>query len=419
VEFGSSCSALMGLGLPQTTITYTLRTYAGSFLPSAPGPVARSVPPFSELPEFCRVKATLKPGAESTIEIELWMPTESWNGKFLAVGNSGADGSINYMGMAEPVARGFATASTDTSASPAVHAMTVTAKRIIESYYGRSPWVTFFNGCGTGGRQGLVAAERYPDDFDGIIAGAPALTSPQASVVTLAPDPARRLSDAQLARVADAVLAACDRADGLADGVVSDPERCTFDPATLACPAGGVACLTPPQVETVRAWYAAGFAKGSERGWRLSPDDRSRVAAPVSKPGAAVDATTRNLSTFTSTGGRLLLYQGWADPTVPAGTTIEYYRTVTRARPDQASAVRLFMLPGVGHCGGGEGADTADLARALETWVEKRQPPDRIEASRLRNGQVERTRPLCAYPAVSTYTGGSASDAASFVCRTP
>jgi pimeloyl-ACP methyl ester carboxylesterase len=310
VVFGSSCSALMGLGLPQTTITYTIRTYAGSFvLPGTTGPVLRSVPPFNTLPEFCRVTATLRPAAGSSIDMELWMPTVSWNGKFLAAGNTSPGRTINYTGMAAAVARGYATASTSAgNRDDAVHEMTVRVKRIVEAYFGREPWMNYLQGCGLGGRQGVVEAERYPEDFDGVIAGAPSL-----------------------------------------------------------------------------------------------------------------DRRTADLRKFTSTGGRLLLYHGTADPTAPPAATIDYFRAVSTADgADPGSRIRLFLLPDVAHCGGGEGPDTADFVSALEAWLEKNHPPDRILASRLRNGVADLTRPLCPYPAVATYSGaGSQNDAASFLCRTP
>lgn len=289
VAFGSSCSALMGLVLPQTTITYTIRTYAGTFvLPGATGPVLRSVPPFNTLPEFCRVTATMQ-GASPPLEMELWMPTASWNGKFVAIGNTSPGRAINYLGMAAAVSRGYATASTSAGdRDDAVHEMTVRVKRIVEAYFSREPWVNYMQGCGLGGRQGLLAAERFPDDFDGVIAGAPALD--------------RRAAD---------------------------------------------------------------------------------------------------LTKFTSTGGRLLLYHGAADPVQPPAATIEYFQAVSRVDgPNPERRIRLFMLPDVAHCGGGDGADTADFLSALETWVEKNQPPDRIVATRLRNGVADLTRPLCPYPSV-------------------
>ena len=317
VAVGSSCSALMGLGVPQTTITYTIRTYAGTFvLPGTTGPVARSVPPFDSLPEFCRVTATIAPSPDSSIGTELWMPTGLWNGKFLAVGNTSPGRSINYPSMAAAVARGYATASTSAGdRDDAVHAMTVSVKRIIEAYYGRGPWVSFLNGCGLGGRHGLEAASRYPDDFDGIVVGAPSR-----------------------------------------DGI-----RGVVDPA--------------------------------------SPD----------------------LSRFTSTGGKLLLYHGTSDQVVPPAGTIEYHRQVVSTLPAASrDSIRLFLIPDEGHCAAGESADTAELVSALATWVEKRQAPTQIVASRVSSGKVDLTRLLCAYPSTAIYKGtGSQDDAANFVCKAP
>jgi Tannase and feruloyl esterase len=257
-----------------------------------------------------------------------------------------------------------------------------------------------------------------------------------------------------------AVLAACDDIDGVKDGVIEDPARCTFDPKVLECKgADHSACLTGPQADAVRTIYSAannsetkrpitGLAPGSELGWAtwagqqplaISFDhfkyvvfkdagwdfrtfDAARdIAAAEHADGNTINALDPNLRPFFDRGGKLIQYHGWSDPQISPGNSLQYYQRVVDAMGGHEKiqgSYRLFMVPGMAHCGGGEGPNSFDMVSALEQWVEKGQAPDRIVASRRRDGAVDRTRPLCPYPQVATFNGtGSTDDAASFVCR--
>src|SRR3954470_20667670 len=316
--------SLKTLALPNTTITTAELVPAGPFTPPAgPGrgaaangggrgqaapargaqpdagrgggqppnvPANAQAPAGTTLGAYCRVAATLKPSADSDIAIEVWLPAENWNGKFQAVGNGGWAGVISYPAMATAVAEGYATASTDTGhkggnalfaighpekltdfAYRAVHEMTVQAKAIINAYYSRAPRLSYWNGCSTGGRQGLMSAQKYPADFDAIVAGAPAnyQTHLHAWDMTVAvpalKNPAAAVPPAKLAMLNQAVLRACDARDGVKDGVLSNPRACTFDPATLLCRGEDEgSCLTAPQVESVKRMYAPARTKSGD-----------------------------------------------------------------------------------------------------------------------------------------------------------
>ena len=255
----------------------------------------------------------------------------------------------------------------------------------------------------------------------------------------------------------DAVLAACDADDGLKDGVLENPLACTFDPQVLTCRAGSdpASCLTPAQVAAVSTIYAGasnprtgqrifpGLERGSELGWSPVPvsyavdyfkhvifkDPRWEPTAlnydrHVAEAGRGsnliFDATNADLTPFTSRGGRLIMYQGWAEPGIPPRNLVTYYDEVQQKTRGASDAVRLFMVPGMGHCGGGTGTSTFDMVAALDEWVEKKSAPRSIPASRLRDGKVDRTRPLCAWPQVATYSGSGSVDAAeNFTCALP
>jgi feruloyl esterase len=482
----ASCESLSALSLPHTTMTLAASVGAGQFSPPAGrgrgGPGGASA--FATLPPFCRVAATLRPTADSDIKIEVWMPATGWNGKFLAMGNGGWAGSIGYGALADGVRRGYATVSTDTGheggnarfilghpeklvdfAERAVHEMTVAGKSIARAFYDAGPRFSYFNGCSTGGRQALTAAQRFPDDYDGIIGGAPAIYGSHQSAGQLwiwnatHENEAGFLSQDKLAVLHDAVLRACDARDGVADGVLEDPTICAFDPGVVQCRSGdGPDCLTVPQVEAARKIYAGpvnprtgerifpGLAPGSELGWAASAGERPvgyaidlyryvvfeeenwdpltldydrdvARAARVATPLIAVDP---DLSRLVASDGKLLIYMGWSDPGIPPGYAPEYYRNVVSSLgPESAQdSVRLYMVPGMGHCGGGDGTSAFDMIGVMEEWVEQGKTPDRIPASRVRNGQVDRTRPLCPYPQVAVYSGrGSTDEAESFACE--
>lgn len=295
--WAASCESLISLPLPGAKITMAQVVPAGAFSPQGGGP-ARA---YDNVPEFCRVAVTLTPSSDSDIKVEVWLPLKSWNRKFQAVGNGGWAGVISYGAMAEAVSAGYAAASTDTGHSTpgggfalghpeklidfawrSVHEMTVKAKAIIRAFYGNSPRRSYWNGCSTGGRQGLKEAQMFPGDFDGILVGAPANRTVISLWIAhaLLKDPASYIPPAKYPMMHKAVLEACDEADDLKDGLIEDPTRCKFDPGVLLCQAAdGPDCLTAPQVEAARKVYAAGrnprtgkelsspLAPGSELGW--------------------------------------------------------------------------------------------------------------------------------------------------------
>ena len=479
----ASCDRLASLTLPNATITLALAVDAGAFTrpASAATPQGRI-----DLPAFCRVAATLRPSSDSDIKIEVWMPAANWNGKFQAVGNGGFSGTIPYAAMAAALRRGYATGSTDTghagggaSWAPghpekvidfgwrAVHEMAMTSKQIIGRYYDAAPRFSYWNSCSAGGRQGMKEAQRFPADFDGIIAGAPALdwTGRAAQAVRVAKalehTEAARLSPAKRQLLHAAVLDACDANDGVKDGLIENPPRCTFDPGILQCKdSDEAACFTKAQIETARLMYSAdtntrtrraitGLEPGSELGWtdmgwtssaRATGLDHFRflvfkdpawevrmfnagsdVARAEDMDGDTINALDPNLKPFVDRGGKLIQYHGWSDPQISPGNSTQYYTRAIEALGGAGKAhgsYRLFMAPGMAHCGGGEGPNTFDMVSALEQWVEHGTAPDQIVASHSTNGRVDRTRPLCPYPQVAAYKGsGSPDEAANFVCR--
>jgi feruloyl esterase len=431
------------------------------------------------------VAATLKPSSDSDIKIEVWLPSANWNGKLQAVGNGGWNGNIAYPAMMDALRRGYATTSTDTghvggSGSFALghpekvvdfgyrseHEMTVKAKAIITAFYGGGPKLSYWNGCSAGGRQGMQEAQRYAADYDGIIAGAPALdwTGRAASSLRVAQalrkEAGSFIPPDKYPAIRNAVLEACDALDGVKDGVLEDPIRCKFDPKVLECKgADGPACLTTPQVDAAREIYAGavnpstkrlvtGLYPGSELGWATwggkNPFGTSvdhfkyvvfkdanwdpatfefarDIALAEKLDENTINALNPNLRPFIDRGGKLIQYHGWTDPQISPGASTEYYKSVA-SRLGGAKQIhgsyRLFMIPGMNHCGGGEGTSTFDMLTALEQWVEQKRAPDQIAASRTRDGKVDRTRPLCPYPQVATYKGsGSTDEAANFVCK--
>ncbi len=477
------CDRLASLALPNATITLAKAVDAGTFVPPGGGGRAGAVPQ-----AFCQVAATLKPSSDSDIKIELWMPASNWNGKFQAVGNGAFNGTIGYAAMITALGRGYATASTDTGhvgsgasfalghpeklvdfAWRSIHEMTVTSKKIIAAYYEAGPRLSYWNGCSAGGRQGMKEAQRFPADFDGIIAGAPGLDwtgrAAQAARVAsvLEKNEAARLSPAKAQLLHTAVLEACDAQDGVKDGVVDDPRRCTFDPGALQCKgADEASCLTPAQVNTARMLYAAqvnpatkreiaGLQRGSELGWtslgwtesaRATGLDQFRfivfkdpqwdlsrfnfdsdIVRADEIDNDTINALNPNVKPFIDRGGKLIQYHGWSDPQISPGNSAQYYQQVlaTLGGPGKVQgSYRLYMAPGMGHCGGGDGPNTFDMVGALEQWVEQGKAPDQILASHSTGGAVDRTRPLCPYPQVAVYKGsGSTREAASFVCKAP
>jgi feruloyl esterase len=478
----SSCDALAKLALPNGTVTLAA-VVDGAMPPEAGGGRGAT----SKLPPFCRVAATLTPTRDSEIKMEVWMPISGWNGKYQAVGNGAFNGSIAYPAMDAAVRRGYATSSTDTGHTGgsaefalghpeklvdfgwrAVHEMTVASKKIVTAFYDGAPKYSYWNGCSAGGRQAMKEAQRFPADFDGIIAGAPGLdwTGRAAQAVRVAKvlekNEAARLSRPQLQLLHREVVQSCDALDGVKDGLIADPKRCTFDPGALQCKSNGdeATCLTASQVETARLIYSSGvnsktkrqiegLERGSELGWtdlgwtasaRATGLDQFRfivfgdptwtiqkfdfdadVARAEDLDANTVNALDPNLKPFIERGGKLIQYHGWSDPQIAPGNSTQYYTRVLQAVGGAAKAhgnYRLFMAPGMGHCGGGEGPNTFDMVAALEQWVEHGKAPDQIIASHSTNGVVDRTQPLCPYPNVAVYKGsGSQTEAASFECK--
>jgi feruloyl esterase len=479
----ASCESLSSLVLPHTTVTLAESLAAGVFaLPAGRSGASPA------LPAFCRVAATIRPSSDSDIKIEVWLPSAGWNGNLEANGNGGWTGSINPATLAAGIQRGYATAMTDlghegSSASfalghpekvidfgyRAAHEMTIAAKAIVASYYGRAPKLSYWSGCSAGGRSALMEAQRFPADFNGIIAGAPGLdwTGRAIQSVWIAQaahkDEASYIPPNKYPLIHNAVLQACDARDGLKDGVLEDPTRCDFDPKELQCKGSDEsACLTAPQVETARAIYATvmnqrtkqpvfrGFERGSEAGWATMAgpqpfgigtdlfkyvvfDDPNwdyktfHFDTDVERTGEVekgrLNATDPNLKAFIGRGGKLIQYHGWSDPQIAPRNSVSYYQSVLEEMGGTSKvqgSYRLFMVPGMGHCRGGDGTSDFDMLGALEQWVENGTAPDQILASRVRDGKKDRTRPLCPYPEVAAYKGtGSTDAAASFVCKKP
>jgi len=444
------------------------------------------------LPAHCRVNAILRPSPDSEIEMEAWFPASAdgfgaagsgWNGKFQFVGGGGWAGIISFPAMANALQEGYATASTDTGhkggnalfaidhpekvvdfAYRAVHETTVQTKALIAKYYDRPARLSYWNGCSTGGRQGLMEAQKFPDDFDAIIAGAPAnyqthLHTWDLSVaVPVLNNPAAALTPAKLTALSEAAVNACDAQDGVKDGLINNPRTCKFDPQVMLCKgADGPTCLTQPQVDAVKRAYADAKTKngdvvfpgkqpGSEYQWMAFLGGQQAPGVSVGsfqvayndanwdaktfdldrdlkitdeKVGSVINAVNPDLSAFKAHGGKLLLYHGWNDTAISPGNTINYYESVLKKMGGkQDDFVRLYMAPGMQHCGGGPGPNQINYMAIMERWRENNQTPASIEAYHVTNNRVDMTRPLCAYPQVATYKGaGSTNDAANFVCK--
>jgi len=474
----ASCESLAALALPDTSITLAAVIPAGALEASGPGNPAA----YADLPAFCRVAATISPTDDSEINIEVWLPASGWNGKFQGVGNGGWTGSIATAALADALRRGYAAASTDTghvggSANfalghpeklidfgyRAIHEMTVKGKALASAYYdARAPRLAYFVGCSAGGRQAMKAAQLYPDDYDGIVAGSPGLNWSGRALQTVWVGQAvsrTPLPAAKFPALNAAVLSACDSLDGVADGVLENPRLCAFDPVVLQCSAAeNDSCLTPDQVETARHIYAdvrnsrsgekivAGLSPGSELGWNTmagprpfgpgvdlfryvvfsDPDwdflnlDWDADLGRTLTASTAMDALDPDLSAFAARGGKILSYHGWNDPQISPGSTVDYYDEVlaTMGTERTQAFYRLFMVPGMAHCGGGTGTSEFDMLEVLEQWVEAGQTPDILPAARMENDTVVRTRPLCPWPQTAVYNGSGSSDRLeNFSCR--
>jgi feruloyl esterase len=475
------------LKLTNGRITSATAVTGGQFTPPAAAGT-EAAKPLTGLPAFCRVQLALTPSSDSDIRSEVWLPLTGWNGKFQQVGNGAWAGSIQYGALAEAVKRGYAAASTDaghtgTDASfamghpeklkdfgyRAVHETAVQSKQTISNFYGMAPKLSYFNGCSGGGRMAFQEAQRFPADFDAILAGAPGYNRVNQSVWMLMnakatlDNPASFIPAAKYAVLHRAALDACDAQDGLKDGLISEPLSCHVDPAVTQCKSGDAAsCLTAAQVEAARKLYAGVVhPKTGERIFpRLEPGSELSWGGPAGGPqplavGADLfkfvvfkdpkwdfhsfdlardyDAVRRidnldlspsspDLKAFAARGGKLLIYQGWADQNVAPQSTVDYYNSVvkTLGQKQVDDSVRLFFAPGMAHCGGGEGPNVFDALTSLEQWREQGKAPSSILATHSTNGTVDRSRPLCPFPQVAKYKGsGSIDDAANFACGAP
>lgn len=485
----ATCESLKSLNVPHTTITLAQSVPAGTFtLPpgAAPPFPGAPAPKFSDVPAFCRVTATSRPTSDSEIKIEVWMPESGWNGKFRGTGNGGLGGNLGYGGLATAMHGGFATASENTGhengssyaldhpekivdfGDRAAHEMTVTAKAAITAFYGKAPKYSYMDECGGGSIAALKEAQKYPDDYNGVVVGgfAAHLTHHTFAQMWMwqstHKDAASVIPPAKFPALHQAALAACDAKDGVKDGVIENPPACKFDPAVIECKgADNNTCLTPAQVEAARKLYAgpknprtgeqiySGFYPGSELGWgqltgnqpifiatdffkyfvfkdpnwdyKTRPINFDSDVALADKPAnQPVNSIDPDIKKFAARGGKMMMWEGWNDTGVPPLEAVNYYNNVVKTVGTKTamSAVRLYMVPGVGHCGGGEGTDHFDLFPALQTWVEQGKAPEHLVASRIENGKQVRTRPLCAYPEIATYKGrGNTDDAANFVCK--
>ncbi len=478
---GATCDDLANVIAPDMAVTSATMVAAGP----APG---RGRGPAANLPAYCRVQAVSRPVADSEIHFEVWLPSpETWNGKFEGTGNGGYSSAMTTADMVQGLTRGFAVAGSDTGHSGgdlkfgaghiekindwgyrAVHVMTDNAKLLVRDYYGRFPKYSYFTGCSTGGHQALSEAQRYPGDYDGIVAGDPGNDRVHLNVnflwayTALYKEAGNDIPAAKLPLITKAAMKSCDAADGMEDGIIADPRSCKFDPATLVCHgADDGSCLTKAQADAVKKIYGGpmnprtgrnimpGFPIGSESGWtgyfvgQKEPArvdfwrlwvfgnplwdwrnfDFDRDVAFADTKLAAVNSVDEDLRPFQKLGGKLLMYQGWADPVVPPESTILYYDKVLEKAAGSKSAgdfVRLFMAPGMGHCGGGVGPNTFDSLSALDHWVDGGAVPAKIVASHATAGQVDRTRPLCPYPQTARWNGtGSRDDEANFSCVAP
>jgi feruloyl esterase len=467
---------------------------------------------FKKLPAFCRVVAIARPSADSNIRIEVWLPLKDWNGKFIGQGIGGYAGSISYHGLAVAVRGGFASGGTDTGHTGGatdstwalghpekvidfgwrgVHVMTELSKKVVEAFYSNAAKHAYFTSCSDGGREALMEAQRFPADYDGILAGAPAynwtsLLSRATEVTrTLLASPESYLPASKIPVLSKAVLAACGKDEPGA--FLADPRSCHFSPDTLVCKGAETdACLTQAQANSVKALYANSYtsdgkvvyhgllpgAEEGNNGWQGWITGKSRnggegaaygegyfrnlvyanpnwelkgfvmdrdLKAAEEKTGAALNAVNPDLQAFHARGGKLILYHGWDDPAISALGTIDYYNDVvkTLGQNETSSFVRLFMAPGMQHCGGGPGLtefgqwepatdptlnDAAhNITSALEVWVETGKAPEQVIARGRTGGKDAENKtfaqPLCAYPMAAHYKGsGDRSEASNYMC---
>ena len=472
-----SCESLATVALPNTTI--------------------ESAVVDANDPGICRIVAiTTHPPAGDKVRIWIAIPASNWNGRFLGTGGGGFVGG-QLTGVNQPVSQGFAAGATDTGheggnpsfaldangrlnwqairnfAHVGIHEMTVTGKALTEAMYGVAPRYSYFNGCSTGGRQGLMEAQRYPQDYDGIAAAAPAINWTNllmqslwgSMLINTASNP---IASCKFAAATTAAVAACDGIDGVKDGVIEDPNRCTYDPkALVGTSTGDCGTFTETDADIIRkiwqgptredgSWLWYGLSRGADlnvtaasRGTPLKPQafpfsndwvryyltqnpqfDWTTITPAayqllwdqsVEQYRIVIGTDNPDLTAFRDRGGKTIIWHGWADQLIPADGTIDYYKRVQGqmgGAKKTAEFARFFLAPGVSHCAGGPGPQPTGVLDALLTWVEDGKAPETLMATRRdQTGAVTRSRPLCQYPLVAKYKGaGSTDDAANFVC---
>lgn len=486
------CAALEKVVLPEVISLNATFISAGKFTPGGVGSGSAVL----VTNEFCRVEITTSP----SVGIEVWLPTtDNWNGKYLAVGGGGLAGNFSYGALLPAINANYVTSSTDTGHKTpdlqwltdpvklrdfgyrAIHEMTLNAKALITAYYNRQADYSYFNGCSQGGRQALMEAQRFPDDFNGIVAGAPVnhFNASQTAKLWMAkaskPVAETLLTPSDMALVSKGVMAQCDALDGVTDGVLENPRACQFEPASLQCPHNDLgACLSTKQVTALKLMYQGpvtstgeqlffGYVPGAESpeffptSWLMTMLKGDDVTDPIplayfsravfgdadwnwrtfdfdtdltrarQLTGNIMDATDSNLDVFQNNGGKLLLYHGWSDLQVVPEGTVAYYENIiaNNASSSPANAAlmtaeyaRLFMVPGMGHCGGGPGTDVFDKQGVIEQWVEQGQAPNMIPATHVQDGKITKSRPLCAFPQTAHYNGsGDSNNINNFSCQ--
>ena len=490
---GTRCAALASLKLDAAAVTLAGIVPAGTAMSGV-----KLQPKWfpTGLPTaICRVQVADEPSADSVTRVEVWLPVNGWSGRLHGVGNGGFAGDIYFDQMAAAVVMGEVASGTDAGHEGvdagfalghpervkdfgwrAVHDTAVISKLLVKAFYSKDAAHAYFMACSDGGREALMEAQRFPSDYDGILAGAPAyqwtalLASGALDEHVLHASAASEIPSSKLPAIGAAVRSACDALDGVKDGILNDPRACRFDPATLLCKVGdGPQCLTAGQVASLKEIYAAkldasgrvvfpGYSPGAEdaeggwNGWELGDQaalmffslgyfgdfvygdpawklsffqfDRDYALANE-KTAAALNATDPNLKPFAERGGKLIIYHGWNDPAIPGLSSVEYYDRVRDAMGGAATdaSVRLYMVPGMLHCDGGPGPTRIgqddprgdaqhSVVTAIQQWVETSKAPGAILATG--NGM---SRPVCVWPEVAKYKGGDTKDASSFVCE--
>ena len=493
--YGATCEGLSSISLPNGTVTSAGVVEAGKFVPPPPPPglgaFGGAPPRVNDLPAFCRVTATLKPSSDSDIKAEFWMPVSGWNGRFQPTAAGVFLGLLNYANMANILRTGAATATSDNGheggsasfalghseklkdfAERAGHLTLMDAKRLIDAFYGKGPNLSLMNECGGGGRTAMTEVQRYPDDLDMAMVGGLDTHSTHHTLGQMwvwqaaHSSPESYIPAEKYPILNRAALEACDAKDGAKDGLIQDPTKCNFDPATVECQGADTAtCLTRAQVDTARKIYSpvrnsrtgryllGGLMPGSELGWGVMAGSQpfpyaleffkylafkdpnwdyktrpvnfdSDVAAADSPSNQILNANNPDISKFVRHGGKLLLIGGWNDTAIAPSTNYDYFNSVVaKMGPKAKDSVRLFMVPGMGHCPGGNAPSTFDLdtIAILDKWRSTGQAPDQAIAQHRTAGQADRKILVCAYPNAAIYSGsGSFDDPANFHCaRTP